>query len=231
MHKKFLFIFSIQLITLVHTKNYAQTKTKSLVIHSFLGFNAPQLNTFNTVLANEGLPQFKEFYFTRGGGFYTTFPNVKLATLFNFSTFSGTKNTGNQSTWLRSSQVGTSLGFLLKNTDKFQVIPYGGLVYSFFGARVTSNNVNSIPFNSYFSGSPNQYHVAVNQFMGNVGLHISKIGIGNNGISKKTVIGFRTGYFIPAGKGKWTSNENELTNGPSVNTGGFYAALILGLQQ
>lgn len=217
--------------TLLAAVTQVTAQKKSIVIHSVAGFNAPQLSEFNAVLASEGLPQFRDFYFTRGGGFYTTFPKAKLATLFNFATFSGNKKTGDQSNWLRSTQAGTSLGFLLKNSDEFQVIPYAGVVYSFFGARVTADNVSSSSFANYFGGPSNQYHVSLNQFMGHVGLHVSKVGIGSSRLFEKTVIGFRAGYFIPTGKGKWKSNEVELSNGPSINPGGLYATFLLGLQQ
>lgn len=218
-----LFLFSESMI--------AQSNEKKLVIHSIAGFNSPQLNEFNKILAAEGLPQFRDFYFTRGGGFYTIFPKARLASLFNFATFSGNKKDGDQSNWLRSTQVGTSLGFVATRNEKMQVIPYAGLVYSFFGARVSGDDVSNTSLGSYFDGTANQYHVSSNQFMGHVGLHVSKVGIGDQRLLEKIVVGFRAGYYIPLGNSKWKSNNNALTGGPNINPGGLYATFLLGLQQ
>jgi hypothetical protein len=223
--------FAILLFLHVSHIGVAQTSNKTLVIHSIAGFNAPQLSNLNTVLANEGLPQFKEFYFTRGGGFYAIFPKARLASLFNFSTHSGTKTSGEQGNWLRSTQVGTSLGFVATKNEKLQVIPFAGLNYSFFGARVSADNVSNRSFTNYFGAAANQYHVSSNQFMGNFGLQISKVGIGDKRLLQKIVVGLRAGYFLPLGDSKWKSNNETLTNGPTINPGGMYATFLLGLQQ
>ena len=231
MNKKHFTAVAILFLSVFYESSFAQTKGKSLVIHSIAGFNAPQLGDLNTVLANEGLPQFKDFYFTRGGGFYTIFPKARLASLFNFATFSGTKTTGDQSNWLRSTQVGTSLGFVATKSETVQVIPFAGLNYSFFGARVSADDVSSSSFNNYFGAAANQYHVSSNQFMGHLGLHISKVGIGEMRLLEKIVVGLRAGYYLPLGDSKWKSNNNALSNGPNINPGGVYASFLLGLQQ
>ncbi len=231
MNKKHFTAFAILFLSVFYQASFAQTKGKSLVIHSIAGFNAPQLGDLNTVLANEGLPQFKDFYFTRGGGFYTIFPKARLASLFNFATFSGTKTTGDQSNWLRSTQVGTSLGFVATKSETVQVIPFAGLNYSFFGARVSADDVSSSSFNNYFGATANQYHVSSNQFMGHLGLHISKVGIGDKRLLEKIVVGLRAGYYLPLGDSKWKSNNTTLTDGPNINPGGVYASFLLGLQQ
>lgn len=218
-----LFLFTLNLS--------AQSNEKKLVIHSIAGFNSPQLNEFNKILAAEGLPQFRDFYFARGGGFYTIFPKARLASLFNFATFSGNKENGDESNWLRSTQVGTSLGFVATRSEKTQIIPYAGVVYSFFGARVSGDDVDNVSVSDYFGGDANQFHVSSNQFMGHVGLHISKVGIGDQRLLQKFVIGLRAGYYIPFGDSKWKSNNNKLTGGPNINPGGFYATFLLGLQQ
>ena len=63
MNKKHFTAVAILFLSVFYESSFAQTKGKSLVIHSIAGFNAPQLGDLNTVLANEGLPQFKDLSF------------------------------------------------------------------------------------------------------------------------------------------------------------------------
>jgi hypothetical protein len=207
-------------------------KSKSeFFLNASTGISAPGLSNFNTVVKDAGFLSFTSVYFSRGGGFFTTFPKAKLASIFNFSTYSGSKKDGVNSNWLRSTQVGTSLGVLLKNSDGVQIIPYGGLVYSFFGARVSGNTATSGSVSDYFESPANQHHVTNNEFLINVGLHIAKVGLGKSAVGQKLLFGARAGYHIPLGNGSWKSDNAKLTDGPKINSGGFYATVILGIKQ
>jgi len=208
------------------------TQEKAFYLNGASGFSMPGLDKLNTVVKGAGFIPFNSVYFSRGGGFFTTFPKARLASIFNFSTYSGSKTEGANHNWLRSTQVGTSLGFIASSrTSSFQLIPYAGLAYSFFGARVSGNAATGGNFSSYFQGPANQYHVSNNQFVANVGLHIAKTQLGSSKFGEKLLMGGRFGYYIPLGDGTWKASDVKLNSGPAINAGGFYATLILGVRQ
>lgn len=216
----------------VHAQSSDAAKNNSeFYLNASTGISAPGLSNFNTIIKDAGFLPFSSIYFSRGAGFFTTFPKARLASIFNFSTYSGSKKDGTNSNWIRSTQVGTSLGLLLKNSNGVQVIPYGGLVYSFFGARVSGNTTTGGSLNDYFESPANQHHVTNNEFLLNVGLHIAKVGLGQSKLGEKMLLGVRAGYHIPLGNGSWKSDNAKLTDGPKINSGGFYANVLLGIKQ
>ncbi len=204
---------------------------KAVYLNGVTGIAAPGLNNLNTVVKGAGFIPFSSIYFSRGGGFFTIFPKARLASLFNFSTYSGSKTEGANHNWLRSTQVGTSLGFVVSNTSSFQLIPFAGLAYSFFGASVSGNANSGGSFNNYFLAVANQHQVSNNQFMINAGLQIAKTQLGKSNLGQKILLGGRFGYYFPAGDGTWKANDVKLNDGPKINAGGFSAALILGIKQ
>ncbi|HTO16779.1 MAG TPA: lipase family protein [Edaphocola sp.] len=203
---------------------------KRVFIHSMLGIQSPQFSALNIELTNNGFMKLSNIYFSRGGGFYTIFPKLHLATLFNYSTYAANKTEGNHTNALRGTTVGTSLGIVLLNKPKYQLIPFGGIVYSWFGVRLSKNNNLSPNFSNYLSGGPNQQHIATNAYTWNVGLHFATNPFLNKPIGKNITLGLRSGYSIPVDKAtKWTTNGKTLTDGPKINAQGFYCNFILGL--
>ena len=83
----------------------------------------------------------------------------------------------------------------------------------------------------YFESPANQHHVTNNEFLVNVGLHTGKVGLGKSALGQKLLFGARAGYHIPLGNGSWKSDNVKLTDGPKINSGGFYATIILGIKQ
>ena len=203
---------------------------KKVFIHSMLGIQSPDFSALNTELTNNGFMKLDATYFSRGGGFYTIFPKLHLATLFNYSTYSANKTEGNNTNDLRGTTVGTSLGIVLLHNPKYQLIPFGGIVYSWFGVRLSKNSNLSPNFNGYLSGGLNQQHIATEGYTGNVGLHFATNPFVNKKIGKNITLGIRSGYYIPIDKAtKWTTNGNTLKDGPSVNSQGFYGTFIFGI--
>lgn len=169
-------------------------------------------------------------YFSRGGGFYTIFPHLHLATLFNYTTYSANKTEGSNTNSLRGTTVGTSLGIVVINTATLQLIPFGGVNYSWFGVRLSKNNSANQTFNNYLGSGSNQQHIATQSYIGNVGLHFAMTPFENKQYLKNLNIGLRTGYYIPFGKTtKWTTNNTNLQGGPKINSQGFYCNFIFGL--
>ena len=214
-------------------KAKANTKVitpKRVFIHSMLGIQAPEFSALNIDLENNGFMKLENVYFARGGGFYTIFPKAHIATLFNYSTYSATKTEGNNTNSIRSTTVGTSLGVVLLNKPKFHFIPFGGIVYSWFGVRLSKHNNANQTFNNYLGSGLNQQHIATEGFTGNVGLHIGTTPFINKKFGKSLTFGLRTGYYIPLNKTtKWTTNGFNLQGGPAINAQGFYCTFIFGL--
>ena len=211
-------------------ENITTITPKRVFIHSMLGVQSPDFSTLNTELTNNGFMKLDATYFSRGGGFYTIFPKLHLATLFNYSTYSSNKTEGNNTSALRGTTVGTSIGIVMLNKPKYQLIPFGGVIYSWFGVRLSKNNSVGTNFNDYLSGSLNQQHLATEGFTGNVGVHLATTPFANKKVAKDITLGIRSGYYIPINKAtKWTTNDNALQGGPSINSQGFYGAFILGI--
>ncbi len=214
-------------------KSKENTKTiapKKVFIHSMLGFQTPDFSALNTGLQSNGFMKLDNVYFSRGGGFYTIFPKLHFATLFNYSTYSANKTEGSNTNSMRGTTVGTSLGIVLANKPKFQLIPFGGIVYSWFGVRLSKNNTSNQTFNSYLAGGVNQQHIATEGYTGNVGVHFATTPFVNKKFGKNLNFGLRSGYFIPIAKStKWTTNSFTLQGGPTVNSQGFYCNFIFGL--
>jgi len=203
---------------------------KKVFIHSMLGVQAPEFSALNTDLANNGFMKLDNMYFSRGGGFYTIFPKAHIATLFNYTTFSANKTEGSNTNSLRGTTVGTSIGIVILNKPKFQLIPFGGMVYSWFGVRLSKNNITNQTFNSYLGSGLNQQHIATEGFFGNVGLHFATTPFVNKRFGKNLNLGLRSGYYIPIDKStKWRTNGINLQGGPIVNSQGLYCNFILGL--
>lgn len=210
--------------------NITSIEPKRTFIHSMLGVQVPEFSALNTDLQNNEFMKLDNIYFSRGGGFYTIFPKLHLATLFNYCTYSANKTEGSNTNSLRGTTVGTSLGVVALNTPGVQLIPFGGVVYSWFGARISKNNSTNQTFNNYLSGGLNQQHIATQGFTGNVGLHFATTPFTNKRFFKNMTFGLRSGYHIPFGKTtKWTTNNTALQGGPKINSQGFYCNFILGV--
>ncbi|KAB7732657.1 hypothetical protein F5984_01520 [Rudanella paleaurantiibacter] len=201
---------------------------KTVYLHSVLGVSAPGLSALNTELTKAGFLALPEQYLVRGAGFTTLFPRIRLATLFNFSSYSTTRTEQGRSSWTRASTAGTSLGLIVRNREQFQLIPYAGLVFSWFGARLSDVAPASNTFAGYLVGPTNQIHVARNQFMGNLGLHVARPSLGSSPLARKLFVGARVGYFVPLTQPDWQTNGVSLSGGPRPNTQGAYLHLLLG---
>ncbi len=214
-------------------KAEANTKAitpKKVFLHNMFGIQVPEFSALNSELANNGFMKLDKVNFSRGGGFYTIFPKAHIATLFNYSTYSANKTEGNDTNAVRGTTVGTSLGLVLLNKPKFQLIPFGGIVYSWFGARLSKNNTTNQTFNGYLGSGLNQQHIATQGYTANVGLHVATTPFVNMKFGKNLNFGLRAGYFIPMNKTtKWTTNNIKLEGGPSINSQGFYCNFIVGI--
>jgi hypothetical protein len=224
-------ILLLVLTTSLVNAQSTESGKKTLYLHSLLGVHVPSVGDVNAALEPGGYLSFNRLYFSRGAGFYTIFPKVKLASMFTFSSFSGSRDQGSQSNWLRGTSAGTALGITLINGDNWQVIPYGGIVYSWFGLRVANNAPANINFPGYFAGPSNQHHVSSEQFMGHFGLHLAKVRWGNSALGQKLLLGIRAGYYLPIGSTVWKTNDVVLPGGPGSAAGGTYVQFMLGLLQ
>ena len=210
--------------------NVTRVVPKRVFIHSMLGVQIPDFAALNTELESNGFMKLDNLYFSRGGGFYTIFPKVHLSTLFNYTTYSADKTEGINTNSVRGTTVGTSLGIVLVNTPKFQLIPFAGVVYSWFGVRLSKNNKANQTFTNYLGSGQNQQHIATEGFTGNVGLHLATTPFADKRIGKNLNFGLRSGYHIPVNKTtKWTTNSIDLQGGPSINSQGFYCNFVFGI--
>ena len=232
MTNRFVFLLGIMLYA---TQTMAQSTTASIprrpfYLNSVVGFAVPDFANVNSELQKAGYLPLDKLYFVRGAGFYTIFPKLRLASIFNFSSFSAQTTMQTQSNWVRATSYGTSLGFVVKSDTKIQLIPYAGITYCLLGVRVSgASPANS--FGGYLAGPSNQHQMALNQFMAGFGLHIAKSQLGNGTLGQKIAVGLRTGYTIPLGNANWKTDNVTLTGGPTANPGGFYTHLIIGISQ
>ena len=203
---------------------------KRVFIHSMIGVQIPELSALNTELESSGFMKLGNQYFSRGGGFYTIFPKIHISTLFNYTTYSSDKTEGNNTNSVRGTTVGTSLGIVLLNSPKFQIIPFAGIVYSWFGVRLSKNNKVNQTFTNYLGAGQNQQHIASEGFTGNVGLHFATTPFVDKNYGRNLNFGLRSGYHVPVNKAtKWTTNDIDLQGGPSINSQGFYCNFVFGI--
>lgn len=228
-----IFTLGLALLLLLHVAAYGQKPVgkKAFYIHSVLGINNPGTSDLNSALGRSGHLSLPQVYFSRGGGFYLFYGKTRLVQLFNFATYTGKREEGNQRNWVRGTQIGTALGLDLRRRTRLQAIPYAGVAYSLFGLRLSNGNGSGLAFNDFLSGPANQHYIAQNQWLGNVGLHLGASPVGKSGIGQKLDIAVRAGYYLPLSQDNWKTNGEDLNGGPDVNTGGFYAGLVLGLRQ
>ncbi|MBO0933727.1 hypothetical protein [Fibrella aquatilis] len=201
---------------------------RRIFLNSVLGISAPGFSDLNASLSKAGFLPLSGVYFARGAGLMTVFPKARLATIVNFSSYTGTATDATRSSWARGTTAGASLGVLARNTDRVQIIPYAGLAYSWFGTRLAKTAPVSTAFDGYINGPTNQQYIGNEQFMGNVGLHVGKPGIGRGALAQKILVGLRAGYMFPLAQPTWQTNGVTLSGGPSANTGGTYLHLVIG---
>lgn len=204
---------------------------KVLYLNTVVGVQIPTTYALNKVLSQEGFLPVSNVYFSRGGGFYTIFPKIPIATLFTLSSYTATTSEGERSSWVRATQAGTAIGLTILNNRTFQLIPYGGIVYSWFGVRVAKQEPASTSFNGYFAGQANQLHTSANGFMANAGLQIARKAIGKSKLGENLVLGLRAGYYLPLAAQVWKTQKTRLSDGPQVNTGGLYCSLLIAFAQ
>jgi hypothetical protein len=203
---------------------------KSLYLNSVLGVSVPNFSDLNAELSRAGFLRLPKAYFGRGAGFFTIFPKLRLASLFNFTSYSATNAEGGRGNWVRATTAGTSFGLVLRNTERVQIIPYAGAVYSWFGARISRSLPTGGSFGGYLNGPANEQHLAKNGFQGNLGLHLGK-PLGQGTLSRKVLLGLRVGYAFPLGNPAWRTDQVSLSGGPTVNPGGAYAHILLAFAQ
>jgi hypothetical protein len=120
----------------------------------------PEFNALNTELENNGFMKLDKVYFSRGGGLYTIFPKVTHIHCLIIMTYSADKTEGSNTNSVRGTTVGTSLGVVLLNNPKYQLIPLGGIVYSWFMLDYLKNNNSNQTFNDYLGGGLNTNNTA-----------------------------------------------------------------------
>ena len=209
----------------------ARTKpliSKKMFLHAAFGIQAPGFDNLNQQLTTAGFMAFKKSYFSRGAGLFTLFPQTRLATLLNYQTYTGTQKEGNFENSLRGTTIGTSLGFNLIRSSNTHIIPFGGISYSWFGARISKSNAGAQSFNSYLNSAANQQHISYNGFASNFGLHVSCMPFQTKKRFNQTVIGFKAGYISNIENAKWQTNGTKLNDGPKSNAHGWYGNFVIG---
>lgn len=227
--------FTICLALLLGIQFSARTQApisqkKAFYLHSWLGLASPGFNDLNKALTRANHVDLPQVFFSRGGGFYLFYNNSRVVQFFQFSTYSGSKKSGIRRAWARGTQLGTAWGLDLRRRTRLQAIPYAGVAYSMLGLRLTNATASS-GFASYLSGSGNQFYVAQNQWLANVGVHLGASPVGKSGFGQKLDLAVRAGYYLPLNNGTWKANHADLNGGPKVNSGGLYAGVVLGIRQ
>lgn len=203
---------------------------KKLFLHGMMGLQFPALANLNELYRLNQRIAAPKIAFARGGGFYTVFPQAKLATLFQFSTYAASRQADQQEHQIRGAMAGTSLGYVWSPSKKWHWIPFAGLQYSWFSSRVTptipaSLNVPDVFFNGIGAGQ----EIKTRGWMLNLGMQVSVLPFRQGEIGKHIFIGLRPGYAFPLGSTRWWMGSQRLSGGPSVNSQGWYVQGSLGV--
>lgn len=201
---------------------------KKLFLHAMFGLQGPGFDNINTQLTASGFMKFNSVYFSRGAGLMTLFPQARLATLLNYQTYTSNKVNNNFDNSIRGTVVGTSLGYMLLRSPNNHIIPFAGLNYSWFGARISKSNAPAQSFNDYLGSSANQQHISYNSFATNLGVHASFMPFTNKKAGSNILLGLKAGYIAPIGSAKWKTNATKLSDGPKTNTQGWYINFVVG---
>jgi len=231
---------SYQIAPLIYTPSSAERRrakennlplaAKKFFLHTQIGIQIPRISLLNQELKQNGFLELNKIYLTRGGGFYTIFPKLRLASLFNYATYTSERAANNSQNSVRGTSVGTSLGILLIHRPAFHLIPYGGIVYSWYGVRLSRIYSSSQPFDNYLSGPSTQHHLTSEGFTVNLGAQLAISPFLNNSLLQKINVGLRSGYQFPFTKAtRWKTDAHSLQGGPAINSHGFFCNLIIGL--
>lgn len=185
----------------------------------------------NNKLAEKGFSKFNQINFLTSGDFCIYYPKPKLSVHANVSGYSQVINQQNNiSTSLKNTGIGVLLGYTFFSDKKIQLVPQIGTQFSWLNLDITSDIAENSTFTNYFSGDANQYGMTASNLLANVGILAKTSFLINENFSNKLVVGIKTGYSMPVLKTIWTVNEKTLNDGPTINPGGFYAGVVVGVE-
>lgn len=226
----FIVIFLFVNIGNTYSQNDDTNNDQEFVLFASFGIQFPEYSVLNDRLIENGYSKFGQINYSTSGGFYLCYPKSKLSILGNVSGFSQTITDQNISTSFKSTGIGVSLGYTFFSNKKLQLIPYLGTEFSWLNLNIINDVSPNSTFINYLSGTTNQYEMSATNLLANIGIVSKKSFFIDEKLFNKLVIGIRTGYSTPVLKTIWTVSETELNDGPIINTGGFYAGIIIGLE-
>jgi len=227
----FIVIFLFVNIGNTYSQNDDTNNDKKFVLYANFGIQLPEYSELNDRLIENGYSKFGQINYSTSGGFYMCYPKSKLSILGNVTGFSQTiTDQNNISTRFNSTGIGVSLGYTFLRNNKLQLIPYIGTEFSWLNLNIINNVSPNSTFINYLSGTTNQYGMSATNLLANIGIFGKKSFYIDENSFNKFVIGIRTGYLVPFIKTIWTVNETQLNDGPIINSGGFYAGIVIGIE-
>jgi len=119
-----------------------------------------------------------------------------------------------------------SYGYDVISNKKLFIYPFVGLSTNIGILKLSNSKIESTDFRTTLLSFNNQNSYSATTAAFVIGLR------GNYNICKRLVLGLKLGYnFSPASTNLWRmENGNTLSNGPSVNLGGFYSRISIGFK-
>ena len=232
--KLYILIFAVIFSFVMTGNGYSQdgdiNNNSQFVLYASFAIQLPEYNKLNNMLIEKGYPEFGQINYSTSGGFYMCYPKSKLSVLGNVSGFSQTITDQNISTSFKSTGIGVSLGYTFFSNNKLQLIPYLGTEFSWLNINIINNVAPNLTFTNYLSETTNQYGMSATNLLANIGIVGKKSFFIDEKSFNKLILGIRTGYLTPVLKTIWTVSETVLNDGPSINSGGFYAGIVIGLE-
>ncbi|PKP39681.1 MAG: hypothetical protein CVT98_00840 [Bacteroidetes bacterium HGW-Bacteroidetes-15] len=212
----------------------AQSESDSLdnknlsIMYFHAGFQMQEYNNLNTVLQNNGFTTLSDNSFLMGGG-YQYLSKLNIINLSDFSVFVQSSSEQNNTTKIKGFEISQNFGYMFINENKFQLISFGGLAYTWLSAKMFTEIPNNTTVSNFLSGTANQFEMSANYWLANFGGQFTFSPTMDKKTGEKLIIGIKSSYAIPISETNWEMDNINLKDGPEIDKGRFAVSLILGI--
>ncbi|MDD4217919.1 MAG: hypothetical protein PHZ24_11360 [Bacteroidales bacterium] len=228
------YILTIILLSVLVGEVYSQSENNNnssqFTLYASFGVQLPEYSKLNNLLKENSYSEFEQINYATNGGFYLFYPKSKLSVLGNVSGFSQNITNLNTNTSIEGTGIGASLGYTFFSDKQIQLTPYLGSEFSWINISIIDDVSTNSTFINYLKRPFNQNEMSATNLLANIGIIGKTAFIIDKNSSNKLVLGIRTGFSTPISKTIWTVHETKLNDGPAINSGGFYAGIIFGLE-
>lgn len=192
------------------------------------GMQVTELGNMNTQLKANGYAPLTQNHYLLGAGFVFRYPKRALMLFdFNFGNIPNTRY--GQKTTANLYGLCLGLGYEVIKNKRVSTFPYAGLGSSSLIINASKTDAGITQFNNYLGASPDG--IQFKAFSANVklGWQFDYSVALPSSHGKKIAIALNTGYSLPIATQWAQRNGKSLDDAPSVNIGGWYAKLMVGI--